>query len=67
VLARLDTADLEAKLTDRIGALEASRAQLARRKTRTQNRTLLTQGFISQNAYDSAEQPFGHAGHVEVV
>ena len=56
VLARLDTADLEAKLTDRIGALEASRAQLAlAEKTRTQNRTLLTQGFISQNAYDSAE------------
>src|SRR5262245_32911357 len=29
VIARFDTADLEAKLTDRIGALEASRAQLA--------------------------------------
>ena len=56
VLARLDTADLEAKLTDRIGALEASRAQLAlAEKTRTQNHALLKQGFISQNAYDSAE------------
>ena len=56
VLARLDTADLEARLTDRIGALESSRAQLAlAEKTRTQNHALLKQGFISQNAYDSAE------------
>ncbi len=51
-----DTADLEAKLTDRIGALESSRAQLAlAEKTRTQNQALLKQNFISQNAYDSAE------------
>lgn len=56
VLARLDTADLEAKLNDRIGALEASRAQLAlAEKTRTQNHALLKQGFISQNAFDSAD------------
>ncbi len=56
VIARLDTADLDAKLTDRIGALEASRAQLAlAEKTRSQNHALLKQGFISQNAYDSAE------------
>jgi RND family efflux transporter MFP subunit len=56
VIARFDTADLEAKLTDRIGALEASRAQLAlAEKTRMQNQQLLKQKFISQNAYDSAE------------
>ena len=56
VVVRFDTADLEAKLTDRIGALEASRAQLAlAEKTRTQNQLLLKQNFISQNAYDSAE------------
>jgi membrane fusion protein (multidrug efflux system) len=56
VLVRFDTADLEAKLTDRIGALESSRAQLAlAEKTRAQNHTLLKQGFISQTAYDSAE------------
>lgn len=56
VLARFDTADLEARLTDRVGALEASRAQMAlAEKTRTQNHALLKQGFISQNAYDSAE------------
>src|SRR5438034_6105964 len=56
VVARFDTADLEAKLTDRIGALEASRAQLAlAEKPRAQNQLLLKQNFISQNAYDSAE------------
>ena len=57
VLARFDTSDLDAKLTDRVGALEASRAQLAlAEKTRTQNLALLNQKFISQTAYDSAEQ-----------
>ena len=56
VLVRFDTADLEAKLTDRIGALEASRAQLVlAEKTRAQNQLLLKQNFISQTAYDSAE------------
>ena len=56
VLARYDTADLDAKLTDRIGALESSRAQLALAdKTRTQNLALLKQNFISQTAFDSAE------------
>jgi membrane fusion protein (multidrug efflux system) len=56
VLVRFDTADLEAKLTDRVGALEASRAQLAlAEKTRAQNQLLLKQNFISQTAYDSAE------------
>lgn len=56
VIVRFDTADLEAKLTDRVGALEASRAQLAlAEKTRAQNQLLLKQNFISQTAYDSAE------------
>ena len=56
VIVRFDTADLEAKLTDRIGALESSRAQLAlAEKTRAQNQLLLKQKFISQTAYDSAE------------
>jgi RND family efflux transporter MFP subunit len=55
-IARFDTADLEAKLTDRMGALESSRAQLAlAEKTRAQNLALLKQNFISQTAYDSAE------------
>ncbi|HEY8622359.1 MAG TPA: efflux RND transporter periplasmic adaptor subunit [Casimicrobiaceae bacterium] len=56
VLARFDTADLDAKLSDRVGALESSRAQLAlAEKTRTQNLALLKQNFISQTAFDSAE------------
>jgi len=56
VIARFDTADLDARLTERVGALESSRAQLAlAEKTRTQNQLLLKQNFISQNAYDSAE------------
>jgi len=56
VIVRFDTADLDAKLTDRIGALESSRAQLAlAEKTRAQNQLLLKQKFISQTAYDSSE------------
>src|SRR5450631_4110575 len=56
VVLRFDTSDLDARLTDRVGALESSRAQLAlAEKTRVQNQALLKQNFISQNAYDSAE------------
>jgi RND family efflux transporter MFP subunit len=56
VLARFDTSDLDARLNDRVGALESSRAQLAlAEKTRAQNLLLLKQNFISQTAYDSAE------------
>ncbi len=56
VLARFDTSDLDAKLNDRVGALESSRAQLAlAEKTRAQNLLLLKQNFISQTAFDSAE------------
>ena len=56
VIVRFDTADLEARLTDRMGTLEASRAQLSlAQKTQTQNQQLLKQKFISQNAYDAAE------------
>ncbi len=56
VIVRFDTADLEAQLTNRMGTLESSRAQLAlAEKTRAQNQQLLKQKFISQNAYDSAE------------
>src|SRR5215831_16063762 len=56
VIARFDTADLDARLTDRVGALEASRAQLAlAEKTRAQNQLLLKQKFISQTAYDASE------------
>ena len=56
LIVRFDTADLDARLAERIGALEASRAQFAlAEKTREQNRLLLKQKFISQTAYDAAE------------
>ncbi len=59
VLARIDTADLEAKLAERIGALESAKAQLSlAEKTRATNQTLLRQNFISQNAFDNSESSF---------
>ncbi len=59
VLARIDTADLDAKLIERLGALEAAKAQLAMAgKTRTSNQMLLKQNFISQNAFDNSESTF---------
>src|SRR5262249_212290 len=55
VLGRIDTTDLEAKLIERTGALDAAIAQLAMaEKTNTSNQTLLRQNFISQNAYDNS-------------
>ncbi len=62
VLARIDTADLEAKLADRVAALEASRAQLAlAEKTRAMNLALLKQKFIAQTAFDSSESGYNVA------
>jgi len=59
LLARIDTADLEAKLADRIGALESAKAQLAMaEKNRSNNLALLKQNFISQNAFDNSESSF---------
>jgi membrane fusion protein, multidrug efflux system len=56
LLARIDTADLEAKLIERTGALESAKAQLAlAEKTRASNVALLKQNFISQNAVDNSE------------
>ncbi len=56
LLARIDTADLEAKLIERSGALESAKAQLAMaEKTQATNQALLKQNFISQNAYDNSE------------
>jgi RND family efflux transporter MFP subunit len=55
-LARVDTADLEARLIERQGQLESARAQLAlAEKTLSTNQKLLKQNFISQNAFDSSE------------
>ena len=60
VLARIDTADLEAKLASSIGALESAKAQLAlAEKTRATNKALLKQNFISQNAFDNSESSYG--------
>jgi membrane fusion protein (multidrug efflux system) len=59
VVARIDTADLEAKLAERVGALESARAHLAlATKTRAMNVKLLNERFISQNAFDSSESGF---------
>ncbi|MET0917433.1 MAG: efflux RND transporter periplasmic adaptor subunit [Burkholderiales bacterium] len=60
LLARIDTADLEAKLIERNGVLESARAQLAMAaKTQATNQQLLKQNFISQNAYDNSESSLG--------
>ena len=59
VLARIDTTDLDAKLIDRVGALESAKAQLAMaEKTRASNQMLLKNNFISQNAFDNSESSF---------
>ncbi len=56
VLVRLDTADLDARVAERLGALESARAQLAlAEKTRAMNVKLLNEKFISQNAFDNSE------------
>src|SRR5437660_9603491 len=62
LLVRIDTADLDSKLIDRVGALESAKAQLAlAEKTRTMNTRLLNDKFISQNAFDNAESSFSVA------
>ncbi len=56
MLARMDTADLEARLIERQGQLASARAQLAmNEKTLSSNQKLLKQSFISQNAFDNSE------------
>lgn len=58
-LARIESADLASRLSDRMGALESARAQLALAdKTRTMNLRLLHDRFISQSAFDNAESSF---------
>jgi RND family efflux transporter MFP subunit len=62
LLARIDTADLEARLAERVGALESARAQLKlAEKTRTMHNRLLAEKFISQNAFDGSESSFNVA------
>ena len=62
LLARIDTADLDARLAERSGVLESAKAQLAlTEKTRTMNVKLLKENFISQNAFDGSESSFNIA------
>lgn len=59
LLARIDTADLDAKLIERQGALESARAQMAlAEKTRATNVKLLNEKFISQTAFDSSQSGY---------
>lgn len=59
LLARIDTADLEARLIERQGALESARAQMALAdKTRATNVKLLNEKFISQTAFDSSQSGY---------
>ena len=61
-IAQVESADLQSRLLDRMGALESARAQLAlAEKTRSMNVRLLNDKFISQNAFDSAESSFNVA------
>ena len=61
-IAHIDSADLQSRLVDRLGAVESARAQLAlAEKTRTMNVRLLNDKFISQNAFDSTESSFSVA------
>jgi len=61
-IARIDSADLQSRLVDRVGAVESARAQLGlAEKTRTMNVRLLNDKFISQNAFDSTESSFNVA------
>lgn len=62
LVARIDTIDLESRLVERMGALESARAQLAlAEKTRAMNNKLLSEKFISQNAFDGSESSYNVA------
>ena len=61
-IAHVESADLQSKLVDRMGAVESARAQVAlAEKTRTMNVRLLNDKFISQNAFDSTESSYNVA------
>lgn len=59
ILARLDTADLDARLRDKLGALAVGQAQLAlAQKNLRMNSEMLQSNFISQNAFDSVQNGY---------
>ena len=61
-IAHVESADLQSKLVDRMGAVESARAQVAlAEKTRAMNVRLLNDKFISQNAFDSTESTYSVA------
>jgi RND family efflux transporter MFP subunit len=61
-IAHIESADLQSKLVDRMGAVESARAQVAlAEKTRAMNVRLLNDKFISQNAFDSTESTYNVA------
>ena len=61
-LAHIDSPDLKARLVDRQGAVESAKAQLGlAEKTRAMNLRLLSDKFISQNAFDGTESSYNVA------
>ncbi|WP_343583138.1 efflux RND transporter periplasmic adaptor subunit [Herbaspirillum sp.] len=59
VLARIDTADYQAKVEQARGSLVAAQGQLEiATQTRNNNQMLLDKGFISRNAFDTASSQF---------
>ena len=59
LLAEIETADLQARLDAQVAALEESRAKLSiASKNRDNAMKLHTQGFISQNAFDTTQSAF---------
>lgn len=59
VIARVDVVELEARVQEKVGNLESSRAQLdLAYKIRTNNEQLFQRGFISQNAFDNSESGY---------
>lgn len=56
VVMRMDTGDLQSRLVQQVATEEDAKAKLALAlKNHENNQTLLKQKFISQNAYDTAE------------
>ena len=68
VWLRFDTADLDARLTDRVGALESSRAQLAlAEKTRdAEPGAAQAELHFAERLRQRGEQSVGEPGHAEV-
>lgn len=69
VIAEFDTAQLRSQLAERRAALESARATLAQtERTRAANAQLVKQSFISQNAFDTADDAYrAQAAAVEVA